>query len=522
MMNTSTRIFSGLLFSLLSAGLAHAQLPTQSFAVSRSCTAGSGTGSVLQSINVDGSLSTIGPVQVVNGDNTTTPLIVNALGYDEDNTSVLYALDVPQQVTAANFATPPSLYRIALATGTATPLGSVTSPPQPPTGTSIFNPAYRVTLNFIGDGEEDADNQSLYYVGGVSFRLNLLGAPGSRINDFHFYVGTIQLNQTTVPFNAAPTWRELNISDPATTAVINAYKAQIESYLAAGATGEAPEGGIQDWVYIPSTGKLVSYLGKDDQFLTIANPATAPVATTVTVATPVPTIENVGAMFRDRLNQVYTVDADNGEIHRIDCITGNFTGSTFGTAFGCSRGDAMSFAGAIPLPVTLTSFTARRQSAGVVLNWSTAMEEGVSLFQVERSQDGRQWTTLRRVPATNATRGHRYTFTDGTPAPGQTYYRLAILDADGTLTYSEIRQLNLGGVASMRAYPLPAHHSLTVELGTQPQSPLELVNQLGQVVRKQTAAGATVEFSTAGLPAGVYFLRTHTDGQPLTQRVLIQ
>ncbi|MCR5886759.1 T9SS type A sorting domain-containing protein [Hymenobacter sp. J193] len=518
MKKLSTTLVLGL-FTLLHAGSAYAQLPTDSYAVTRGCNVGTTTGSTLQSINVDGSLTPIGPVYV---EGTTTPLILNALGYDEDNEAVVYAMDVPEQVTISNFATPPSLYRIDLGTAEATNLGSVTPPPAPPSGTSGLNPAFRVTLNFIGDGEEDADPVSLYYVGGISFRYNFLGVPGARINDFHFYVGTVQLNQAGT-FNAAPTWRELDISDPATTLVINGYKAQVETYLAAGATGPAPEGGIQDWVYDPASGNLVSYLGKEDKFLTIVNPATAPVASTVVVANPVPTNENVGGMFRDNLNQVYTIDADNGLIHRIDRETGEYTGESFGAAFGCSRGDAMSFAGALPLPVTLTRFDVRPEGARVAVEWTTASEQLAKEFRVERSADGHHWITLHEEPATNTAQLRQYQFTDAAPAPGLSYYRLAMQDLDGTLKHSEIRQVTrTAGAAYLRAYPVPAHDKLTVEMNAAPSGPLTLTNSLGQVVRRQVAATATTQLSTAGLPAGVYFLNAQTGSQTTTQRVLIR
>jgi hypothetical protein len=83
--------------------------------------------------------------------------------------------------------------------------------------------------------------------------------------------------------------------------------------------------------------------------------------------------------------------------------------------------------------------------------------------------------------------------------------------------------------ASVLLYPNPAHGSFKVQLpplAGQREVRASLVNALGQVVLSRTialtVAGATADFATPGLAAGVYVLRLQADSQVLTKRVILE
>ena len=78
-------------------------------------------------------------------------------------------------------------------------------------------------------------------------------------------------------------------------------------------------------------------------------------------------------------------------------------------------------------------------------------------------------------------------------------------------------------------YPNPAHGRFTVlvpAVASAPAVQAELLNTLGQVVRRQSAAlpaaGATLTVETAGLAAGVYTLRLTAGASILAKRVVLQ
>ncbi|MGI4863425.1 MAG: carbohydrate-binding protein [Janthinobacterium lividum] len=119
--------------------------------------------------------------------------------------------------------------------------------------------------------------------------------------------------------------------------------------------------------------------------------------------------------------------------------------------------------------------------------------------------------------------GTRYTFTLATATAGTGRFSLVLRPATALATRIEL------DAASVNLYPNPAHDSFTVQLpplAGQREVRASLVNALGQVVQSRTialnAAGATADFATQGLAAGVYVLRLQADSQVLTKRVVLE
>lgn len=79
------------------------------------------------------------------------------------------------------------------------------------------------------------------------------------------------------------------------------------------------------------------------------------------------------------------------------------------------------------LPVKLVGFKAVKDKSIVQLNWTVAQETNIENYQIERSKDGINFTTIQTVKARNQS-GYQptYTLTDASPLKGVNYYRLAI------------------------------------------------------------------------------------------------
>ncbi|GAB3261939.1 hypothetical protein GCM10027347_27310 [Larkinella harenae] len=85
------------------------------------------------------------------------------------------------------------------------------------------------------------------------------------------------------------------------------------------------------------------------------------------------------------------------------------------------------------LPVEFAYFRGTAESSGNRLNWETVWELGASYFVVERSPDAEVFTRIGRIDAVGKTADKQaYTFVDGEPYPGISYYRLRQVDQDGT------------------------------------------------------------------------------------------
>ncbi len=112
-----------------------------------------------------------------------------------------------------------------------------------------------------------------------------------------------------------------------------------------------------------------------------------------------------------------------------------------------------------PLPVKLAVFTAAvTPERNVSLEWSSTEEINSSGFEVQRSANAKNWVTVGTVAATGNSRTvQHYRFLD-TPTGAHTtaYYRLKMIDLDGTFAYSTLESVSLPRVTTAFVSPNPA------------------------------------------------------------------
>lgn len=114
----------------------------------------------------------------------------------------------------------------------------------------------------------------------------------------------------------------------------------------------------------------------------------------------------------------------------------------------------------VTLTLNLTSFRATKSINNTILNWQTINEVNVSHFSIQRSTDGVSFATLGQV---NAKGGGNYTFNDAQlPNSSKLFYRLQIIDKDGSFTYSPIAIVNLSNKGKITLSPNPASNYITV------------------------------------------------------------
>ena len=168
------------------------------------------------------------------------------------------------------------------------------------------------------------------------------------------------------------------------------------------------------------------------------------------------------------------------------------------------------------LPVTLLSFTAARQPNGsVAINWSTAAEFNNDRFLVERSIDGRSFTTIATVAAnTNAAITSNYSALDRVPVNGLNYYRLTQVDKDGKKTVYAVKIVNIKKLNSgISVYPNPVKGNIiNIKVADVIDSRLnvQLVSVDGKVIYSGTNVqrGDAIQVKLNAIPtAGVYLLK---------------
>ncbi len=167
------------------------------------------------------------------------------------------------------------------------------------------------------------------------------------------------------------------------------------------------------------------------------------------------------------------------------------------------------------LPVELTFFEGKVREDGNFLQWNTASEANNDYFQLECSEDGKNFEVIGKIRGIGTTSFSQiYSFLDKSPPMGTTYYRLSQTDLDATIRYLGTISLHRQSPSKLyiqNIYPIPTSDKLFVEFGNPSMEnlELELVNTLGQVVLRQSIEGNTnkAEVDCSGLKKGLYLLK---------------
>lgn len=164
-----------------------------------------------------------------------------------------------------------------------------------------------------------------------------------------------------------------------------------------------------------------------------------------------------------------------------------------------------------PLPVELTSFTARPQGTAVQLNWTTATEQNNAFFGVERSADGSNWQQIGKVDgAGNSSQPLSYVYTDQQPLNGTSYYRLKQTDYNGTFKYSPVEVVRLqNGNPTLRVYPNPVGQEVTIQT-SKVVVQVNLLSTNGRTVLRHApsrVAGGTFSINVHSVQSGIYLLQ---------------
>lgn len=117
-----------------------------------------------------------------------------------------------------------------------------------------------------------------------------------------------------------------------------------------------------------------------------------------------------------------------------------------------------------PLPVQLISFIAtKKNNKDVLAEWITASEYNVNRFEVEVARGNVEYqqnhfTKIGNVSSLgNSVQQKQYNFTDAeNNKSGVRYYRLKIVDNDGSFSYSAIRPVVFNEEVSWQVYPNPS------------------------------------------------------------------
>ncbi len=177
------------------------------------------------------------------------------------------------------------------------------------------------------------------------------------------------------------------------------------------------------------------------------------------------------------------------------------------------------------LPFGLQDFNVAKNEQNHILAWATETESNAAHFEIEKSINSTTWKNLGTVKAAgNSQRRLNYDFTDATPTQGVNYYRLKMVDRDGSFKYSKVISINFGKNNSVSIAPNPTSDHINVIFSEETSTTVatvEIFSLSGQSVQRQTLENNSIDVSN--LNNGLYFIQiTDDNGQVLAREKLIK
>ena len=148
------------------------------------------------------------------------------------------------------------------------------------------------------------------------------------------------------------------------------------------------------------------------------------------------------------------------------------------------------------MPVELLSFTATKAGNSALLRWQTAQETNSESFVIERSTDAVHFLPIGTVAAagqSNQTLSYQFTDSHAAAVGVTVFYRLKMLDTDGSFSYSAIKTLSFdkNNTSLLRYYPsmVVAGETVTIEWVAHQAGPLHLqwIDALGRTIENTQA-----------------------------------
>lgn len=175
---------------------------------------------------------------------------------------------------------------------------------------------------------------------------------------------------------------------------------------------------------------------------------------------------------------------------------------------------------AVPLPVIFTYSTANCKGNNTEISWGTSSEQNADYFEIQKSENAIQWTTIGTVDAAgNSNKLKDYLFTDPTISSQNTYYRIVENDTDGKVQYTRIMEKNCAetGEIQLTISPNPVQNRLKIKFSGKNNFAFsaDIYDITGRLVAKKTnnKFSATSEnfISISDLSTGLYVLQIKFD-----------
>ncbi|MBS4043023.1 MAG: T9SS type A sorting domain-containing protein [Chitinophagaceae bacterium] len=183
-----------------------------------------------------------------------------------------------------------------------------------------------------------------------------------------------------------------------------------------------------------------------------------------------------------------------------------------------------------PLPITLSSFTASKEGSTAKLNWITSFENNNKGFDVQKSNDGKNWETIDYVAGVGfSTTESTYTSTDESPFKGTNFYRLKQMDLDGKTSYSNIVSVRFADreTVGLSFFPNPTKDKVVILIDEiqNKNASIDFINLQGKVIKTiaitEQQSNSNLIVDVSNFSRGLYIVKLNNGSVVKTNKLII-
>jgi hypothetical protein len=186
-------------------------------------------------------------------------------------------------------------------------------------------------------------------------------------------------------------------------------------------------------------------------------------------------------------------------------IVGPFT--VTGTAYAQSNTGGSFILGALPL--TWLDLNLTGAGRNISIDWTTSEEHNTRDFEVQTSNDGRNWIALHSLPAAgNSSTPSAYSYIHREAGTGGHFYRIRQNDQNGSYSFSEVRHILLAEPVTLVCSPNPVQDFLSIEPSRdETLENISVFDLNGSLLPVAYAFTGSYRVDMRGLDAGMYVVQ---------------
>lgn len=181
------------------------------------------------------------------------------------------------------------------------------------------------------------------------------------------------------------------------------------------------------------------------------------------------------------------------------------------------------------LPVTIIDWSAKViNTNSVALNWKTADAVNFDHFIVQKSTDAQNFRDIAQVAGKTGNQVQSYTYTEQNVHSSKAWYRLAMVDKDGSIRYSAIVAVSIQQADAIRIYPtIVESNQVFIESNKKVgRVMIELVDMNGRIAQteQRSLSAGRQSFglnAVAAQTSGAYMIRITGDAGIVAKQSII-